>query len=638
MHDAEMRAAQSQVESMARGRRLARELDAVAASEEERVLAGDVKFAPLLAAVAKALSETKSAGARLRALERFLRDKATLDVKYAKNLQMLGQRRPGGGGSSSTNDASDTALEFVGLRPSRPRVDANNEHDGSTEHQEEGSEDDDDRDSSSPEFRFNELSAATRKSLRIAADEIGPFAHTVASSLVGVDVVQLTALFGRHATALEQRLLMLHAARVGAGAAVARAYSNVELASRALRRRQQRQQHEREDADPSRQDMGCVWVAQLAYAEARVRLAAADNALVTEAAPLLARMRKLRAYRERVCGAVLEALVLRQRRVWANVASAAATPRHLAEAVASNEGRAITEAGEDLGAWEWGRFDGSSGAEVSSGDAECTPSVRAAHTLAALKRISDAATAAEGATEAKNKTVSDGADSAHKELAPAEPSFAIDDSDSDADGNDDDDAKTAAEEEGEQDASEADGKTSASPAESELAAARARRQSLVELAQQAVNISVRATEGSLLRHLMQSPWVAKTGMLQFETSQLDGFGKTHAWLPVLCVWTVDRWLHAFNCKSETDFDMNTKCLFAFNIALAKITSPCTDTDNNEHQPLSILIEDTSSVLDRLRTAGTEAMRSGMVSGLELMVDSLPKVRCCICAAAKRLSL
>ena len=101
-----------------------------------------------------------------------------------------------------------------------------------------------------------------------------------------------------------------------------------------------------------------------------------------------------------MCGAVLQALVLRQRRVWANVASAAATPRLLAWS-SRRRGRAITEAGEDLGAWEWGRFDGNSAAGVSSGDIEGTHSVRAAHTLAALKRISDAATATDSAAGQK---------------------------------------------------------------------------------------------------------------------------------------------------------------------------------------------------------------------------------------------
>ena len=64
-----------------------------------------------------------------------------------------------------------------------------------------------------------------------------------------------------------------------------------------------------------------------------------------------------------------------------------------------------------------------------------------------------------------------------------------------------------------------------------------------------------------------------------------------------------------------------------NLMAAKVTSPLTGEEGKpgrEHDALSLCIEDVSTVLDKLRSASTRVLRSGMVSGLELMIDALPK--------------
>ena len=612
MHDAEMAVMQRQVERGALERALAREMGAVAVAEEERQLMGDVKFHPLNEAAAFALSELKSAAAELRSLQRFLQSKARLDVRYARGIAAIGAGSSGssaaqgglaGGGIGSEGGGggiigggaldkllSSGAATFGGAAAAAATA---------AEEPNGAAGDRLSKTGAPSERRLHALAKHSHACLEAAGAGLGGFSEEVESSLVGTDLKQLCAVFAKYAEEFEARLQGLRARRTAAEAAVAHAFGVFQKCDRA--RAQPR------TADSERRVTG-TWGARLQYAQAREQLADADGAFATEAPQLLAKMTKLRLYRESVSRKIVEALLVEQRDVWRAMAQSLAAPAELAQRVAAHEGRTIPK-----GNWGQGGLDGSAGQHsITGGDLSATMQPGTADEPAKPTSAPAPAGAAFSIGEASDSDEEDASEAAPAvaEVAASDPAGAA--ASAKADLKDDLEEQSRREEE-------------------------ARQQGIVELAKQAARVSISSTEGSMQRHL-RSGLVAKVGMLAFETTEISGFKQGHNWAPVLVVLSVDKWVHAFGCRTLIDFGPQTRCFFSMNVQAAKVTSPLVEGEGEgkpgrEHGAVSICIEDQSSVLDKLRSASTRVLRSGVVSGLELMIDSLPKVSTRSCGRA-----
>jgi hypothetical protein len=444
------------------------------------------------------------------------------------------------------------------------------------------------------ERRLHALAKHSHACLEAAGAGLGGFSEEVESSLVGTDLKQLCAVFAKYAEEFEARLQGLRARRTAAEAAVAHAFGVFQKCDHA--RTQPR------TADSERRVAG-TWGARLQYAQAREQLADADGAFATEAPQLLAKMTKLRLYRESVSRKIVEALLVEQREVWRAMSQSLAAPAELAQRVAAHEGRTIPK-----GNWGQGGSDGSAGQHsITGGDLSATMQPGTADEPDKPTSAPAPAGAAFSIGEASDSDEEDAAEAAPAvaEVAASDPAGAAASADPKDDPKDDLEEQSRREEE-------------------------SRQQGIVELAKQAASVSISSTEGSMQRHL-RSGLVAKVGMLAFETTEISGFKQGHNWAPVLVVLSVDKWVHAFGCRTLADFGPQTRCFFSMNVQAAKVTSPLVEGEGEgkpgrEHGAVSICIEDQSSVLDKLRSASTRVLRSGVVSGLELMIDSLPKVR------------